>query len=517
MSKQYKDFIVLERIPKAPLYIFSLADADFVNTTFRDKLGIKNVPGQHLNIYEGEDFLFCYQLDSLRKCTEEIFEKMINNPKWGIELDDLILKNSKKFIEYSTKVEKMDISELSDKELAQINDDWFFKYFHDSWTIGWPAVLVDFERNLFSNHLLNYLKNKIKEKKYEASVGDVFSALTTPIGETFAQLETVSLLGLVRDIKKDKKLVDLLKTNTFNKIIEDWPGLNEKIWHEFSLHYKKYCWLPFMYTGPSWDREYFIDSLIHLLKQNIDIEEELKKIKNKKEQTEQLHDKYIRDLEIHDKHQILFDVARRFVFSKSYRKDTMYYGCYVMDKVLREIAKRKYLSVQQVRRLYPWEIGSFLEKEEPSTEVLSERKYAVQYSDDDSSRLTYEGKKARDFVKKINFIKQKTEKPKEILGDCASVGKVRGVVKIINSPEDMNKMKEGNVLVSYATSPDIMPAIRKSVAIVTDLGGIICHAAIVSRELHIPCVVGTRIATKVLKNGDLVEVDATHGIIRIIK
>ncbi|MFZ2978091.1 MAG: HAD-IA family hydrolase, partial [Candidatus Magasanikiibacteriota bacterium] len=77
-------------------------------------------------------------------------------------------------------------------------------------------------------------------------------------------------------------------------------------------------------------------------------------------------------------------------------------------------------------------------------------------------------------------------------------------------------MEDNNVLVSYATSPDIMPAIKKAVAIVTDLGGIICHAAIVSRELHIPCVVGTKIATKVLQDGDIVEVDATHGIIRII-
>jgi len=62
-----------------------------------------------------------------------------------------------------------------------------------------------------------------------------------------------------------------------------------------------------------------------------------------------------------------------------------------------------------------------------------------------------------------------------------------------------------------------MPAIKKASAIVTNVGGITCHAAIVSRELKIPCIIGTKIATKVLKDGDLVEVDAQKGIVKILK
>lgn len=67
------------------------------------------------------------------------------------------------------------------------------------------------------------------------------------------------------------------------------------------------------------------------------------------------------------------------------------------------------------------------------------------------------------------------------------------------------------------TSPWYLPAMKKATAIVTDEGGITCHAAIVSRELKKPCIIGTKIATKVLKDGDLVEVDANKGIVRIIK
>ncbi len=81
----------------------------------------------------------------------------------------------------------------------------------------------------------------------------------------------------------------------------------------------------------------------------------------------------------------------------------------------------------------------------------------------------------------------------------------------------MSKMDEGDLLVSHMTDPEIVPAMKKAAAIVTDMGGITCHAAIVSRELGIPCVIGTKIATKVLRDGDLAEVDANKGIIRKLK
>ena len=78
-------------------------------------------------------------------------------------------------------------------------------------------------------------------------------------------------------------------------------------------------------------------------------------------------------------------------------------------------------------------------------------------------------------------------------------------------------MKQGEILVAPMTSPDYITALRKAAAVITDEGGITSHAAIVSRELGIPGIVGTKIATQVLKDGDLVEVDAERGIVRIIK
>ena len=101
-------------------------------------------------------------------------------------------------------------------------------------------------------------------------------------------------------------------------------------------------------------------------------------------------------------------------------------------------------------------------------------------------------------------------------GKVACTGKVQGKARVILHLKDVPKMQSGEILISNMTHPDYMPAIRKAAAIVTDEGGIVCHAAIISRELHIPCIIGTDQATQVFKTGDTVEVDATQGTVRRI-
>ena len=96
-------------------------------------------------------------------------------------------------------------------------------------------------------------------------------------------------------------------------------------------------------------------------------------------------------------------------------------------------------------------------------------------------------------------------------GHGASPGIVTGVVKIVTSPKQIKKIKKGDILVAPMTSPDFVPAMKIAAAIVTDRGGVTSHAAIVSRELGIPCIVGTSNATKKLKDGEIVTVDAVKG------
>ena len=102
-------------------------------------------------------------------------------------------------------------------------------------------------------------------------------------------------------------------------------------------------------------------------------------------------------------------------------------------------------------------------------------------------------------------------------GQIAQPGKVEGIVKLVFGPQHNSKVKEGEILISRATSPQLLPAMKKAVAFITDVGGITSHAAIVAREMKKPCVVGTKHATEIFSDGDLVEVDANEGIIKLIK
>ena len=104
-----------------------------------------------------------------------------------------------------------------------------------------------------------------------------------------------------------------------------------------------------------------------------------------------------------------------------------------------------------------------------------------------------------------------------VTGVCAFPGIVRGKVHMVKDFMNPGIMKKGQVLVSISSNPILLPLMKKSCAIVTDEGGTTSHAAIISRECGIPCIVGTKIATQVFKDGDVVEVDATKGIIKRLK
>jgi len=113
--------------------------------------------------------------------------------------------------------------------------------------------------------------------------------------------------------------------------------------------------------------------------------------------------------------------------------------------------------------------------------------------------------------KKLDDQKQTIDKAPDLTGEPASPGTASGIVVIINNPKEINRAQKGQVLVTTMTTPDFVPAMKKVNGIITDKGGQTSHAAIVSRELGVPCVVGTKTATKDLKEGDIVTLNGTTG------
>lgn len=149
----------------------------------------------------------------------------------------------------------------------------------------------------------------------------------------------------------------------------------------------------------------------------------------------------------------------------------------------------------------------------PSNKVLQSRKDSYAYTN--NSLYSSWEELQKDFSIKIQ------QEPKhvgnELKGQIAFKGVVQGKVRIISKREEIKYFKDGEILVASTTTPDYLPAMKLSGAIVSEHGGMICHAAITSRELKVPCIVGVHGATKILKTGSLVEVDADNGVVKVIK
>src|SRR6185436_8588453 len=98
-------------------------------------------------------------------------------------------------------------------------------------------------------------------------------------------------------------------------------------------------------------------------------------------------------------------------------------------------------------------------------------------------------------------------------GLCASPGKVKGIARIVPYPTDANKVKQGDILITYATTTDYLPAMKRAGGIITEVGGLTCHAAVVSREFGIPCIVALKNAMKNFQDGEMIEVNADKGLV----
>jgi phosphoenolpyruvate synthase/pyruvate phosphate dikinase len=150
--------------------------------------------------------------------------------------------------------------------------------------------------------------------------------------------------------------------------------------------------------------------------------------------------------------------------------------------------------------------------------VIKKRKAGVTWVIKDGKVKEYLGQPAKKILDKLVLNQLKVKEINEVKGLSAYQGKISGRALICHFARQANQqIKVGQILITSMTTIDYLPAMKKAAAIITDDGGITCHAAIVSRELKKPCIIGTKNATRIFKDGDFVEVDANIGVVKIIK
>lgn len=425
---------------------------------------------------------------------EWLRDKVITEPEWADELHKKTEELNWEYFNYAKSLVKLNFKNLTNNELADLYDK--LKKIQKSSHAHAVATtwFLDSDQEVYSNYLRKELEKHLLSQGISEPVKviEYFVILTTPTKDNFAQQEEVEFLELLKKVEASEL------------------GVDDPIVFEY---YKKWHWTPYGYTGPAYALSYYQDKLKENL-HKIDIDKVLaeENRRNQNMQTEQ--EKLIKEINLSDNLQHLFKIARDIIWLKDFRKYCIWHGHYVLDMLTKEIAQRLQISHRQANYFFTAEVAEALATGKVDHDLLNQRiAYSVIWSDENGYQVYY-GVEAHQIIDNLDVEQVEVDLSSGFKGTCAYPGLVRGKVKIVNSVQEIDKVDSGDIMLSLTTYPALLSAMKKAGAIVTEDGGITCHAAIVARELKIPCVVGAKKITLILKDGDLVEVDATSGLIK---
>lgn len=279
---------------------------------------------------------------------------------------------------------------------------------------------------------------------------------------------------------------------------------------------QKWSWLTFGYTGPGLTPE----AIMIEIDENVDKgQEEIVAMREEllrfEDETRQKRETMMNQLQMEEKDRTFISATALISWLKFYRKEVIFMVIEQCYKRGRKYAKT--ISDQAFQYLTKEELLETIRAGEPpvdENELRERHRYSI-YLTETGAVLT--GQEARDHLATTFSQEEADETLKLLQGQTASLGdgkSVSGVVKILRDGSNIDHVQEGDILVAPATIPSMVPAMKRAAAIVTDVGGITSHAAIVSRELNKPCVIGTKYATKIFKDGDRVTVCPRHSYIQ---
>lgn len=380
-------------------------------------------------------------------------------------------------------LDHINLSKLSDKKLK---DEYtkFKQRYYDWWalTISVELVTVTIEP-LLGNKLRQYY-SQYQESQYNQD----FAILTSPLKLTFYRREQRDLLRIytLPMAKRESALKD---------------------------HQKQYYWiLNNYYQGKIISADQFADELNKITDSQYqmlswDINSYEDRLKQQKE-------KILIQMDLDAKTKEIVSLVETFSTLQDDRKMYNFKAEHYLELFIGEFGKRGKVAIDDLRYFLPDELN---QRQDFQSAIQSRRKCLV-FECTDNGLSFYSGSEA--VLISGRFFNQPDISGTMIHGMVASVGTgfhFRGIARIVRTIEEIDKVQEGDILVTTMTSPDFVIGMRKAGAIITDVGGILSHAAIISRELRKPCIVGTGIATMVIKDGDVVEIHSGKGTVKIIK
>ncbi|MEO6536240.1 MAG: PEP-utilizing enzyme [Candidatus Paceibacterota bacterium] len=389
---------------------------------------------------------------------------------------------------------------ISNKELARLWRDMdrdFLKvipWFYYPWYVSKENMLTDFVK-------VGLEKHRAEIEKI-CDVDEALLAIVFPIKKTNFQLEQDEMLGLVTIAEKNPDFA------------------TDPVFKERATEYlKKYDYLTTFILSPILPMSYeqLVERVTQNVKESFKDNYTLQKeatLKNQ-ERAEQILKILKDDAEI----QPWIEDSRELGYVLTAGVEEAYMASARYLPFIQFVAKRIGVVFEDTKYLLSNEIATALEEDKLiPTAVIDERREGFVLMMKDGVQYTTFGKKAHELSTWIDDELNKVDHTiTEFTGQRACKGFARGIVRIATTPSQAHLLQEGEILVCPMTNPDYVPAMRRSAAIITDEGGLLSHAAIMSREFGKPCIIGTKIATQLLRDGDVVEVDANAGIVRILE
>jgi len=407
--------------------------------------------------------------------------------------------------ELIAQIDSTDISKISIEELHGLVKKGgllltdIFAYFNTCQ----PQCVAKLEEEL-----RNYLKGKVSETQ----ANEIYLKITSSEKQTSLNCEELEWLELVRYAQKKE-----LKKSDISSIKTKDPDAYKKI----QALVDKYSLLGTADGGPRWDEAHYLELLQHDIERK-NVEKRIAEIKSYPALTKKEKEKIFKDIKPDTEHKYIADLLAEMGHNRIVLRldGWMIWYYYFKNIIFKELSRRFAIPLGEIRAMRLDEILGFIRNSKIDRAELKKRADCFLMGMKDGKLELYSGKEAED-IKNARIKPMEYEKATELKGMIAVKGVAVGMAVVLKWGDKemikkMLKMGEGDILVAGQTRPQLMPAIRKSAAIVTDEGGITSHAAIVSRELGIPCVVGVHHGTDVIKDGDYVLVDATKGIVRKI-
>jgi phosphohistidine swiveling domain-containing protein len=418
------------------------------------------------------------------RLANKAWQYLKKDPGYMLRLMNDAYKQKEQNTKQWQKLSHRDLNKATNKELATMIKN----YSDELLTYGIYISLPLFFEARMEQTIKDYLEKKFGPKLAE----EYFHIIADPVKDGAVLQEEIGLLKLALKKKVSQK--------------------------DLALHQHKFCWMANVgFTEDYYPIEYYAKKLAKVKKANPKtrlnyiLNDRAIQRRNFQKLLNKIDDKFILNLAT---------IANEAVYFRSFRTEMYYSSSRFMKPLFVAIAKRFGVrNYKDVVWLYWDEIPDLLlSNKRPSLKLISQRKKCLALlSDYDGRFWKWDGKDAIAAAKAYEASLLKHDKnAKEIKGSPAFPGIISGRASVVMSLKEVHKVKQGDILITHATNVNFVSTLRKVVGLVTEEGGILSHAAIISREMKIPTVIGTKVATKIFKDGDMVEVDANKGMVRKI-